>query len=207
MQESELKLYAYNFRTRAERVIWALQELKLPFELVRLDPMKGETRDADFLKLNPTAKVPVLVHGEQVFTESLAIMEYVNTLGDAIELVPQDAMSQYKYRQLMYYLLSEVESYLWVAEQASRLKRFYPWPDGTYEECMRRVTQGLDTIFKQVSGQSFAVDDQFSLADIYVYQIISWAHSQGVEIPEAVMSYMSGLEQRTAFPDVMLWKR
>ncbi|WP_395374008.1 glutathione S-transferase family protein [Marinicella sp. W31] len=207
MQESQLKLYAYTFRTRAERVIWALQELQLPFELIRLDPMKGETRDADFLKLNSTAKVPVLLHGEQVFTESLAIMEYVNTLSNHIDLVPQDAMPQYKYRQLMYYLLSEVESYLWVAEQASRLKRFYPWPGGTYEECMSRVSKGLTTVFEQVSGQTFAIEGQFSLADIYIYQVISWAHSQGVEIPDAVIPYMSGLEKRSAFPEIMLWKR
>ena len=206
-ESSELTLYAYTFRTRAERVIWTLQELQLPFKLVRLDPMKGETRDAEFLKLHPQAKVPVLVHGDHVLTESLAIMEYANALSDQIQLVPQGAMPEYHYRQMTYYILSEVESYLWIAEQASRLKRFYPWPDGTYEECMQRVNKGLKTVFEQVSGQQYVLEQQFSLADIYAYQIISWAHSQGVEVPDAAVEYMAGLEQRSAFPEAMLWQR
>lgn len=207
MKTAELTLYAYTFRTRAERVIWTLQELQLPHRLIRLDPMKGETRDPEFLTLNRSGKVPVLIHGDQVYTESLAIMEYANSLSDVIELVPQGAEPGYQYRQLMYYLLSEVESYLWIAEQASRLKRFYPWPDGVYEQSMERVGKGMRSIFEQVSGQQFAVAEQFSLADIYLYQVISWAHSQGLEVPESVMPYMQGLEQRAAFPEAMLWKR
>ena len=74
----EIILYAYNFRSRAERVLWTLHELGFAHKVVRLDPFKGETRTPEFMRLSPASKVPVLVQGERVFTESVAIMEYCN---------------------------------------------------------------------------------------------------------------------------------
>ncbi|MBB3062133.1 glutathione S-transferase N-terminal domain-containing protein [Microbulbifer rhizosphaerae] len=59
--------------TRALRVIWLLNELGLEYELLPVDILKGECRREDFLALNPAAKVPVLVDGDLVLTESAAI--------------------------------------------------------------------------------------------------------------------------------------
>jgi len=65
-------------------VLWALREFGFPYELVRLDPFKGETRTEEFLKLNPASKVPVLVMGDKVLTESIAIMEYLNDISPEV---------------------------------------------------------------------------------------------------------------------------
>jgi glutathione S-transferase len=120
---SDIILYAYTFRSRAERVIWALNELELEYRLVRLDPLKGENRTESFLQLNPAGKIPVLVHGETVVTESLAVMEYVDSIAAPGSLIPADPGGQSRYRQLVYFMMSEIESYLWIADQATRLKR------------------------------------------------------------------------------------
>ena len=116
MEKTELILYAYTFRSRAERVIWVLNELKLDYKLVRLDPSKGDTSTPEFLKLNPGKKIPVLVHKDHVFTESLAIMEYLNRIANEGVLVPEKRDENYAFRNLIYYMLSEVEAYLWIAD-------------------------------------------------------------------------------------------
>lgn len=99
MTQRHFTLYAYPFRTRAERVLWALKEFDYSFEVVRLDPSKGEINTPEFIKLNPSKKVPVLVEGDKVLTESLAIMEYLNDISEATKLIPTEAVAAYDYRK------------------------------------------------------------------------------------------------------------
>ena len=60
MSETPITLYAHKFRSRAERVIWTLEELELDYRLIRLDAAKGDLQAAEFLSLNPAAKIPVV---------------------------------------------------------------------------------------------------------------------------------------------------
>jgi glutathione S-transferase len=53
---------------------WALEELGLDYEYIRLDRAKGEHRSAEYLAINPNGKVPALVDGEERYFESLAIL-------------------------------------------------------------------------------------------------------------------------------------
>ncbi len=69
-----MKLY-YAARTRAVRVLWLLEELGLPYELVRrpFDPPS----DRFFSQSTPTGKFPTLVDGDVTLCESGAIVEYI----------------------------------------------------------------------------------------------------------------------------------
>jgi glutathione S-transferase len=59
---------------------WALlTHLGLDFDL-RLIPLRTATFAAEVAPVSPTGRVPVLVHGELVVHESLAILEYVSEL-------------------------------------------------------------------------------------------------------------------------------
>ena len=203
MTHSDLILYAYTFRSRAERVIWALDELELDYQLVRLNPLRGETRSDAFRKIAPQGKVPVLVHGERVFTESLAIMEYLDSLNPDIALVPTDPLQGYRFRHLVSYALSELEAYLWIAEQNGRLSRIYSWPEGTGNQALEHVRNNIGHLFDSVCENEFACGGDFTLADIYLYHLFRWASSYDVEIPGEVMQYMRRLSDRPAIPEML----
>lgn len=67
-----------------------IEELGVPCERVKLDIQKGETKTAEFLKINPNGKVPVLVHDGTVIWESLAITMYLGeTFGVERKLYPE----------------------------------------------------------------------------------------------------------------------
>jgi len=68
-----IKLYSWP-RSSGTRVAWALEELGLAYEYVKLDAKKQEHRSPEFLALNPHGKVPALVDGGQTFFESGAIL-------------------------------------------------------------------------------------------------------------------------------------
>jgi glutathione S-transferase len=71
-----MKLYGFP-PTRSIRALWTLRELDVDFEFVNVDPTKGELRRPEFLALNPAGKLPVLVDGDFVLTESVAIVIYL----------------------------------------------------------------------------------------------------------------------------------
>jgi glutathione S-transferase len=61
----------------AARTTWAVEELAVPCERVRLDFRKNETRKPEYLKLNPNGKVPLLVVDGHPIFESVAILIYL----------------------------------------------------------------------------------------------------------------------------------
>jgi len=63
--------------SRAFRVLWMAKELEIPYEHVPLDPRSGDTRKADYLKINPNGHVPAVKDGDLVLWESLAINLYL----------------------------------------------------------------------------------------------------------------------------------
>lgn len=199
-------LYAYTFRSRADRVLWALKEFDYPHEVIKLDPLKGETKTAEFLSLNSSGKIPVLIHDGAVLTESLAIMEYLNDISESIKLVPTEPKAAFKYRKVVHYGLTEIEPYLWIAIQTSRLKTLYSWPEGTYESAISQVKANIQPVLHRINAGQYIAGNEFTLADIYFYQLIEWAMQHKIECPHGVFEYMKMLKARTSFPMEMLSK-
>lgn len=203
MSEAPITLYAHTFRSRAERVIWTLEELQLDYTLIRLDAAKGELQAPEFVRLNPAGKIPVLVHADKVLTESLPIAEYLCALRPDARLLPETPDEKYEFRRVIHFTLSEVEAYLWLADQSSRLRQSYPWPEGTYAQAMKLVKRNIPALFAEVDEQSFATCGRFTIADIYLWHIFAWAGGRGIALPDSVARYGERLAQRSAMPDIL----
>jgi glutathione S-transferase len=85
----QMKLYEFA-PTRSIRVRWTLQELGVDFEPIRVNLLAGEHRRPEFLKINPAGKIPVLVDGDLVLTESVAIVLYLADKYSNKGLIPDD---------------------------------------------------------------------------------------------------------------------
>ncbi|SDB64192.1 glutathione S-transferase family protein [Belnapia rosea] len=71
-----LRFY-YNLAPNPTKVALCLEELGLPYEAVPVDTRKGEQHAPEFLRINPNAKVPAIVDGDQVVFDSNAILLYL----------------------------------------------------------------------------------------------------------------------------------
>src|ERR1700752_4070286 len=85
----KMKLYEFG-PTRSIRVRWTLQELGVDFEPIRVNLLAGEHQRPEFLKINPAGKIPVLVDGDLVLTESVAIVLYLADKYSHKGLIPSD---------------------------------------------------------------------------------------------------------------------
>jgi glutathione S-transferase len=73
-----LELYWGRGSPFAWRVMLTLEVKGLAYQSTLLEFSKGDHKAADFLKLNPRGKVPVLKDDDFVLNESLAIMAYLD---------------------------------------------------------------------------------------------------------------------------------
>ena len=71
------RLWGYNGSGNVQKVLWALEELGLPFEYTSAGGKFGRVKDADYLALNPNGLVPTLEDGPLALWESNAIVRYL----------------------------------------------------------------------------------------------------------------------------------
>jgi len=200
---SDITLYAFPGRTRAERVMWTLVELNMDYKLIRLDLSKGEHKSEAFRELSPSGKVPVLLHNGDVYTESLAIMEYLNSISKTKHLVPMDAKENYIFRNRLSYGQSEIEAYLWIADQATRLTNWYSWPKGTELDCIKLAGKSATVINNWLDESEYIAGDVFTMADIYFYSLLTWAQVYDLVFTDRTNEYMREMESRDAFPEML----
>ncbi len=76
MNKQPVRLY-YHPLSRAENVLWMLEELGQPYVLEYMDLRSGALQAPAFVALNPMGKLPVVVDGHTIVTESAAIGLYL----------------------------------------------------------------------------------------------------------------------------------
>ena len=74
-----IKVYASG-AARSRRVLWALEEAGLPYEVVTV-AFPPRLREPQYVEVNPAAAVPAIRDGEMFLIESLAICEYLARRG------------------------------------------------------------------------------------------------------------------------------
>ena len=200
-----ITLYKYTHHSRAETVVWALTELGLEYEVKELDAYKFEQKSPEFLAINPFGKILAITHNGKHFTESLAIIEYLNELHPDHPLTPNRedddfAEKNYKLRQVISFGMIEIESYIWILTKIKVLGNYESWPEGTAENCAASINKALPIACDWLEGQNYIAGDRFTLADIYYHHLFSWLKTLGIQLPEQAKGYVKRLSVRENFP-------
>lgn len=85
-----LELYHHGSSVCAAKVRLVLAEKDVAWEGHYLDILAGEQHTPEYLKLNPKAVVPTLIHDGQVIRESTVICEYIDDVFPGPNLKPED---------------------------------------------------------------------------------------------------------------------
>jgi maleylpyruvate isomerase len=95
-----LKLYGYFRSSAAYRVRIALALKGLAYEYLAVHLRKGEQSAVGYRELNPNALVPSLVDDRGVFTQSLAIIEYLDERHPEPPLLPRSPEARTRVRAI-----------------------------------------------------------------------------------------------------------
>ncbi|WP_437902771.1 glutathione S-transferase family protein [Sorangium sp. So ce327] len=169
-----MKLYEFA-PTRSIRVRWALQELGVDFETVQVNLRAGENRRPEFLKLNPAGKLPVLVDGDLVLTESVAIVLYLAEKYPEKGLLPADPRERAKVNQWLLFAATELEQPLW---RIARHKFLYPEDKrqpGDIPVAREDFKAMAAVLEKHMDQRQFVVGDRLTVADLVMAYTLDWA--------------------------------
>src|SRR5215211_2261313 len=86
-----LKIWGRNTSSNVQKVIWALAEMKLPFERIDVGGAFGKTKEPFYLAMNPNSLVPTLEEDDGfILWESNSIVRYLAAKHGAGTLEPKD---------------------------------------------------------------------------------------------------------------------
>ncbi len=174
-----------------------LEELGVPYELVRVDRTNNAQHSPEYLKLNPNGKIPVLVDGELVLYETAAITLHLADTHAAAGLAPPLATPERAlfYKWLMWLsntLQAEMPLYFYsdrwadTPEGAAALKRHA-------EAHIAGMVDQLEAELAKHGGPWF-LGTHYSVLDPYVLMLCRW--TRGMARPARTLPQLGPYLQR-----------
>ncbi len=176
--------FYYAPHSSASPVHWTLEELGVPYEKVQLDYRAGDLKKPEFLKLNPNAKVPVLVHDGVAIFESAAIQLYLGELfGVAKGLYPAPGP---KRGEVMKWI---VWTNVTLGEAMSRLGRNVgQWAPEDERNAKAGATAKADImgllqiVENTLQGRPYLTGETFTLADLHLASWIDYVRMMQIDL-------------------------
>jgi len=162
-----LRVYGDIYSGNCFKVKLALHQLGLPYEWIKVDILKKETRTPAFLRMNPRGQIPLLEIRADIFLpESNAILHY---LADGSDLLPGDRLERALVLRWMFF-----EQYTHEPNVATAryIIRYLGRPTEHEEALQRKIAAGheaLRIMEAHLASRSFFVAERYSIADIALY--------------------------------------
>lgn len=174
------------------KITIALEELALPYTLHHIHIDQGQHRDADFLKLNPHGRIPVLHDAETGITlfESAAILLY---LADKTgRLLPSAATEKW---EAITWLMFHSASMGPILGQRVHAECFAVERDEVAVQRYRRLSEDLFAVLDaRLAQRTWLAGNDFSIADIATF---GWMHiAKIIEFDFSRHMHLSAWHQR-----------
>jgi glutathione S-transferase len=156
----------------------SLKEAGIKFEAVEINHKTRKTRDGEDLDaINTKGYVPVLkLDNGEILTENVAVLDYVADLNPAAKLAPPaGTLDRYRLLELLAYINSEIH------------KNFSPLFNPSNGEDIKNLARAnlkkrLDWLDNALGSKAFLMGDQFTVADAYLYVVLTWGRHVGVDL-------------------------
>jgi glutathione S-transferase len=191
-----LKVHHLN-NSRSQRILWLLEELGTPYEIVKYQRMSPMPLAPPELKeVHPLGKSPVITDGGKTIAESGAIVEYIIDKYGNGRLRPKPGSDDYwKYVEWMHYAEGSAMLPLLLALYAGLLgdaaDLLRPRIDGEIANNLSYMEAGLD-------GRDFFVGSDLTGADIQLLFVVEAAGSRLEPYP-ALVAYRDRMHARPAY--------
>ena len=169
-----IRLYAWH-TPNGRKVSVMLEEIALPYEIIKVNLGQGEQFSAEFTSLNPNQKIPAIIDGDVRLAESGAILIYLAEKGGRL-LSPR-----YETLQWLMFQMAHIGPMLGQAHHFRlQAKEKLAYAIERYEKEAARLFKVLDT---QLAQTNYLAGD-YSIADIATYPWILRYFNFGVQLDD-----------------------
>jgi len=165
-----------------------LEECGLDYDYVHVDFASGAARQPPFIDINPSGKVPALIHDDVTLTESGAIVTYLGNMVPEMGFVPEEgSRERSSYDQWCFFVIGELEQPLWnMGKHRFALPRKWRVPE-IMETAGWEFKNAAKVLAKGLDGREYLVGDSFTFADLMVGHTLAWARAFDVPFPSPVL--------------------
>jgi glutathione S-transferase len=172
----------------------------VPYELVRLDSSKKETRTAEHLARHPLGHVPYLEDGEVGMFESAAMCLWLaERFPEKGLLAAAGTPARAETYQWFFFAATELEPPLAAISAEGRR------PEGQrdaarVDEAKAKFRAAAAALEPILARRTFILGESFSIADVFVGACLSWGKAAvGLDGLAAIEAYVARLRSRPAF--------
>ena len=180
-------------KSRTFRVVWLLEELKTPYELIEVAPRSEEAR-----KVYKNGKIPFILDNKILVSDSVAILTYLSDKHKNFTETPGSTVRA-KQDAFTFRILDEFEALLWVAA-----KHTYIFPtEKKVPEIINilkwEFTRNQEKLVEEFSIENFLCGEKFLVPDILLVHCLVWAKSMDFPICDRLIKYLDKLSCRPAY--------
>ncbi len=165
-------------KSRAFRVLWALEELGLDYDIKNAPP-----HSEDILAVNPSGKLPALLADGQVITDSVAIIQFLADKHGALTH-PAGTLQRAHQDSFTQMLSDELDGTCWVMAKHS-----FVFPEEMrHKEAVRAgaewdISRALKSLEARIGDGPWLTGDTFTVADLVLTHCSNWMAMIGLEMP------------------------
>lgn len=182
--------------TRDLRILWALEEIKLPYQLMGMDHPARDLNSESFRQLNPFEQLPVIDDDGIVLSESGAILIYLAK--KAKKLIPDDVGGE-----------SQVIRWCFAATNSIEIPLMniliMDWMDPSKAQPYRQflvnwAQRHLKNLNRWLADKEFVATHEFTVADLLMAHVLSGVKDLSLlDQHENVLKYKERCLSRTAW--------
>jgi glutathione S-transferase len=176
-----MKLY-YAAHTCALASHIALEDAGAEYSTVRIDFAANEQRSPEYLAINPKGRVPALVTGRGILTETPAMLAYIAQSFPGARLAPLDDP----------FAFAEVQafnSYLCATLHVAHAHRMrgYRWADdpAAIEAMKRKVPDSVAACYELIETKMlrgpWVMGDSYTICDPYLFTVAQWMEGDSID--------------------------
>ncbi len=202
-----VELHGFPMSPNTRRALLALEETELPYRFVPVDLMSGAHRGPDYLALNPTGRVPVLLEkeggGDFKLWESNAILEYLAAKVPEKRLGPGDARERGELSRWIFMNAAHLSPAMaHVFAHTIRLPEDKRIPQ-LVENGRAEIARCLGPLDAHLAGRAF-IGDRLTIADLSIAATLGAAAMIGVDLATwpNVASWHGRMRERASWKKV-----
>jgi glutathione S-transferase len=202
---SSLRIYGIA-RTRAFRALWVAKELGLDYQHLPIEIGDDGAKSPEFLAINPNGRLPVIVDGDFVLFESLAITLYLAKRHSSGKLYPGTLEGEARAWQWSLWAVTEVDRgvNIWSlhavrlppAERNNALR----------EEALKVLASPFKVLDAAVAQRPYLLGSEFTVADLNVAAVISRAVDMDLSVWPHLKVWLARCLDRPAAQEALALK-
>jgi len=188
-----IKLYGHEMSGNSYKVRLFLELLKVDYEWIKVDLLKGEHKSPEYLALNPFGQIPLLIDGDIKLADAQAILVYLAKLYGDEQWLPLEALPLAQVVRWLSTTAGEIRQ----GPENARLYHLFGATSINIERAHQKAEHILTQLNQHLSNRTWLELERPTIADIAVFPYVALSPDGKIDLAPYpnVLSWIDRVKQ------------